>query len=592
MELPPRDRLLAGLTPEQRAAVTDESGLLCVLAGAGSGKTTVLTRRVAWRLHMASADADHVLVLTFTRKAASELRARLAHLGAPGGIRAGTFHSAAYGLLRRYWADRDIRPPSLLGDPTRLLREAGAELGIPAEAIATVAIEVAWARARLVDAARYPAAAASAGRQTPMPADQIAAVMTRFGDAKRRKRVIDLDDLVSLAGDVLEREAAFAAAERWRVRHLFVDEFQDVNPAQFRLLEQWRHGRGDLCAVGDPRQAIYAWNGSDPDLLVRLPVLIPGMTVVRLDQNHRSAPAIVSAALAVLGAAAGPHAVDEPGFRLEEGLPVEGGTGPVAVREVAGAPPSLTGFDDEEAEAAAVVRWLRGAHRPGRPWRHLAVLARTHARLEAVADALRRSGIPFRRAGDAAAGPVGEVLRELRRAPRNLPLHAALVDASAAGVELQGDVLRLVDEYAAEEEHRTVGGFLAWMSANPGAIDGNGASEDAVELATFHRAKGLEWPCVAVIGLEDGTAPIAYAVSDAAKAEERRLLYVALTRAEDELFCSWAAADATGRSRRRRPSPFLHPLRNAIAAGAPAPAAAAPARIAQLRAQLELSAAP
>src|SRR5579884_27784 len=152
VELPPRDRLLAGLTPEQRAAVTDESGLLCVLAGAGSGKTTVLTRRVAWRLHMASADADHVLVLTFTRKAASELRARLAHLGAPGGIRAGTFHSAAYGLLRRYWADRDIRPPSLLGDPTRLLREAGAELGIPAEAIATVAIEVAWARARLVDA--------------------------------------------------------------------------------------------------------------------------------------------------------------------------------------------------------------------------------------------------------------------------------------------------------------------------------------------------------------------------------------------------------------------------------------------------------
>jgi DNA helicase-2/ATP-dependent DNA helicase PcrA len=405
----------------------------------------------------------------------------------------------------------------------------------------------------------------------------------------RRRGVVDLDDLLAAAAELLEAAGPAAEAARWRVRHLFVDEFQDVNPAQWRLLEAWRGGRDDLCVVGDPRQAIYAWNGSDPTLLRRLPDLVPGAAVVELDANHRSTPQIVAAASAVLPAAAG-------------GAAEEGGRGATGVAGAGWAPPAmgddgpapvLGGFEDEGAEAAAVCRWLRGVRRPDQPWRHLAVLARTNARLEPVAEALEAAGIPVRRAGTGGRAPaLGELVRRLRRLPRHQGLRTGLVDLAGEEVPDGEDALallgRLAEDCAADVPGPSVGGFLDWLAASRMAhLDEGG--RDGVELATFHRAKGLQWPAVAVVGLETGTVPLAFATSPGAEAEERRLLYVALSRAERHLSCSWASRSAATPDRLRGPSPYLEGVRAACAHAEPLDSGVALVRLADLRHRLAAS---
>jgi DNA helicase-2/ATP-dependent DNA helicase PcrA len=560
----PSAALLRGLTPSQRAAVCSEAAPLCVLAGAGSGKTRVLTRRLARRLFDGSASAEHTLVLTFTRKASRELRQRLWHLDVPGRPWAGTFHAAAYAQLRRHWADAGLRPPAVLDDPRRLLRrlldrpgtvtseavtsdaitsEAVASEAVTSEAVGGILAEIQWAQARLLTPATYPAAARAAGRRTPLPPDEVAALYGRYEEAKRRHGLIDLNDLLTRGAELMERDTAVAAAARWRIRHLFVDEFQDVNPAQWRLLRAWLGERTDLFVVGDPRQAVYGWNGADPSLLDRLPELLPGTAVLRLDANHRSSPQVIAAARAVLDPTAGDGPTDDGGGRPD------------------GPAPTVTGYDDDGAEAEAVARWLRRMHRPGRPWSHLAVLARTNARLAPMASALGRAGIPFRTGPAPGATARRELVAHLRAGPTTRTLRSALADLSIPGIPPA--LARLADEHAIEEPGSTVGAFLAWLAATVGdaAPSEADADADAVELSTFHRAKGLEWPVVALIGLEDGLVPISYATTPPARAEERRLLYVAITRAEEELWCSWAGLRQTaGRSWHCRPSPFLAPI--------------------------------
>jgi DNA helicase-2/ATP-dependent DNA helicase PcrA len=549
--------LLRGLTAAQQQAVMSLDPSLCVLAAAGSGKTTVLVRRVARRILDGSARAEHSLVVTFTRKASRELRGRLERLGVPGGVSAGTFHALAFAQLRRHWADRDIRPPAVMDEPSRLVRAAlGARGPHKAAQVAAVLGEIHWAQVSMLHPDDYAAAAQRAGRDTVLGRSHldVAEVYAAYTAEKSRRNVLDLDDLVARCATVLEEDRAAAAAQRWRIRHVFVDEFQDVNPAQWRLLKAWLGDHCDLFVVGDPRQAIYAWNGADPTLLDRLPELLPGTTVLRLDDNHRSTPQVIGAARAVLGA--------DPGQASRPDGPS----------------PVVDGFDDDDAEAAAVARWLRRAHRPGRPWSHLAVLARTNARLDPIARALERAGIPHRMGGDAKeAATARRALAELRRAPKTRHLRSALAelvmtDQARADEETResgGDdgpvserglpraLAQLADEHALEFPDATVGEFLDWVAAGG---DSNMELEplDGVELSTFHRAKGLEWPAVAVVGLEDGMVPIIYATTRQAIAEERRLLYVALTRAEDELWCSWARTRRAGdRTWRCDPSPLL-----------------------------------
>jgi len=572
-------RVLVGLTDAQRRAVEVDDAPLCVLAGAGSGKTTVLTRRVARRALDGTLRAEHALVVTFTRKAAGELRDRLARLGVPGGVRAGTFHAVALAQLRTYWADHGTRPLALVDDPTRLVRAVLGPGGAGPGEVAAVVAEVHWAQVRMLRPEEFSAAALATDRGAPpgMTHGDVAEVFARYQGEKQRRGVLDLDDLITRAAAVLEDDPVAAAAQRWRTRHLFVDEFQDVNPAQWRLLRAWLGEGRDLFVVGDPRQAIYSWNGADPSLLDRLPSLVPGTTVVRLDDNHRSTPQVVSAATAVLGAEVAQASRPD------------------------GPRPVVEGFDDDDAEAAALARWLRRAHRPGRRWSHLAVLARTNTRLEPVARALARAGIPHRHANDAAAAArQRRALADLRRMRGDRSLRSALAEvvvevAARAPEDAPGvggpppTLLRLADEHAAEYPDGTVGEFLEWLAA--GADEELGLDRaDGVELSTFHRAKGLEWPAVAVVGLEDGMVPIAYATTPDAVAEERRLLYVALTRAEDDLWCSWAATRRSGdRTWRTQASPLLSAVEEAVAVAGPTPSAdprQIAARVAALRARL------
>ncbi|MGH9156411.1 MAG: ATP-dependent helicase [Acidimicrobiales bacterium] len=563
------DHLLAGLDADQHAAVVSDAQPLCILAGAGSGKTRVLTRRIAHRVATGSADADHVLALTFTRKAAGELRNRLRALGVRDAVAAGTFHAIAYAQLRQRWADRGQTAPVLLDRKARLLaplvpRARAGGRGSATVQAADLAGEIEWAKARMVEPSRYQAEAEAAGRTPPVPAAAMAAIYQRYEDDKRAKRLVDFEDLLALCGRAMDDDAEFASAQRWRFRHLFVDEFQDVNPAQFRLLAGWLGRTTDLCVVGDPNQAIYAWNGADPGLLTGFASLFPGSTVVHLGTNYRSTPQVVATAAAVL--AAGGVTGSGPNPTADVHAPRPDGPAPV-VRQ----------FDDDGAEALGVARTLRRAHRPGVSWSQLAVLARTNAQLVVLRERLAAADIPTRVTGGGALMRLPEVraaLDELRRMPSTVPFVSALADVEAMAAE--GGVaerranlealVRLGRDYASLDPAPSLAGFVAWLAA-AGRGDDVGPDTDAVDLTTFHRAKGLEWRVVVITGLEKGLVPIAHADTPAAEAEERRLLYVALTRATDELVCTWAERRTFGsRALSRSPSPYLEPIIATVAA--------------------------
>ncbi|MGH9005517.1 MAG: ATP-dependent helicase, partial [Acidimicrobiia bacterium] len=295
--------LLEGLDERQRQAVVTPVSPLCILAGAGSGKTRVLTRRIAYQATTGHIDAGHTLALTFTRKAAGELSERLAALGLRrAGVRSGpatavttgTFHAVALAQLRRRWADRDEPDPAILERKVRLLvpfLPPGPSVGTEA---AEVAGEIEWAKARLVAPGDYEAAVVAAGRPTPRPAAEVAGLYDRYEEEKRRRGVVDFDDLIWQLAEALETDPAFAAATRWRFRHFFVDEFQDVNPAQFRLLRAWLGDRSDLCVVGDQDQAIYGFTGADASYLVGFAKQFTGAAVVRLEANFRSTPQVLA----------------------------------------------------------------------------------------------------------------------------------------------------------------------------------------------------------------------------------------------------------------------------------------------------------
>ncbi|HVM02307.1 MAG TPA: ATP-dependent DNA helicase UvrD2, partial [Acidimicrobiales bacterium] len=392
------------------------------------------------------------------------------------------------------------------------------------------------------------------------PPATMAALYERYEHDKRRKGLVDFDDLLMLCALALEGDREFAAAQRWRFRHLFVDEFQDVNPVQFRLLQGWLGDRRDLCVVGDPDQAIYSWNGADPTLLTDFGRHFPGAEVVRLDRNYRSTSQIVAVGRAVL----------PPGGAGVADVTAVRGDGPL---------PVVRQFDTDGDEARGVARALRRAHRPGVAWSHLAVLARTNAQLVLIDEHLRAAGIPCRSGGGGLLLRLPEVqaaLDHLRSLPPSTPLASRLTDVEAAAAEGGAEerranleaLVRMGHDYAALDGAATVDGFVAWLAAGDrGEGAGAGSPADAVELATFHRAKGLEWPVVFVTGLEKGLVPIGHATTPAAEAEERRLLHVALTRGVDEVHVSWAERRRFGSSSvARAPSPLLAAVEEAVAA--------------------------
>jgi len=559
------DDLLEGLDEAQRAAVTGEQMPLAILAGPGAGKTRVLTRRIAWRVATGKADATKVLAVTFTRKAAGELTTRLGSLGVGRGggpgVTAGTLHAVALAQLRRRATERDRPMPALLERKIRLLLPLiGGRSPAALVAAADLAGEIEWAKARLVMPEAYVPAAARAGREPSRPATEVAELYARYEAAKRKKRVVDFEDLLWWCGDALETDDEFASAQRWRFRHLFVDEFQDVSPAQLRLIRGWLGERSDLTVVGDPDQAIFAFTGADPGCLTGFTDVFRGARIVRLDRNYRSTPQVVAAAEALLADAGRPR-------------PVRTAT------RASGPAPTITGYDDDTVEAQGVAARLRELRTATLGWSAFAVLYRTNAQSAAFEAALGAAGIPTRVRGDARFLDRPEVrlaFDQLRAAAEAAPGATfadhlgELADERGAGHHDAADearrehaaaVARLGREYlAAEGGTGSIDGFVVWVAtALRGDVPAVGG--DAVELLTFHRSKGLEFHTVFVTGLERGLVPIFHADTPLERAEERRLLYVALTRAEEGLHLSWSRRRALGtRVLGRAPSPWLAPI--------------------------------
>ena len=551
---------------------------MCILAGAGTGKTRTITHRIAAQIVSQTARPDQILAVTFTEKAAGELRARLAALDVPGPVRAATFHAAAWAQLRFFWrrvSDRQL--PEVLPSKLPLLGRPGLKLRVEARDLAS---EIEWAKSRGLAPEQYWPAAV--GPDLPVPADVLAEVFAEYERAKAEQNAIDYEDMILRTASLLEEDAEAAAEVRQRYRCFTVDEFQDVNPAQWRLLRAWLGDSDELCVVGDDDQSIYGFTGATPEYLLTFGKLFPSARTFRLSRNYRSTPQVLELANAVLGRRAA-------GRRLvAAGLP---GPAPV-LHEFA------TGDEEVAGVVNGVARLLREGVRPG----DIAVCYRVNRQSEPFEAALRDAGIPYvvRGEGFFAQPEIRQAVRALRVGAEQAAVPArggpppVGGSAPARPPRLDREVERVLREalafkpksepagQAAKERWRNLvtllglaqaraqaapelglAGFVAELEDRAAAGHDTADDGGAVTLVTLHKAKGLEFEAVFLVGVEEGLLPIGHAKDDAGVAEERRLLYVGVTRAKRHLWISWARTrpGSGGGQSRRRPSRFLHSLR-------------------------------
>ncbi|WP_084794726.1 ATP-dependent DNA helicase UvrD2 [Actinokineospora bangkokensis] len=557
--------LLAGLDPEQLAAVRAPRGPVCVLAGAGTGKTRTIVSRIATLVGDGHVSAGQVLAVTFTTRAAGEMRTRLRGMGVVG-AQARTFHAAALRQLRYFWP-RVVgdAPWDLVEHKVRLVGQAAHRVGTSTEreALRDLASEIEWAKASLVAPEDYAAAAARARRDPPAAAELVARVYAGYEALKNQARVLDFDDLLLHTAAALEENREVAEEFRDRYRCFVVDEYQDVTPLQQRVLDAWLGPRDDLTVVGDANQTIYSFAGASPRPLLDFTRRFPEATVVRLERDYRSTPEVVSLANRVIGAAR-----DRPaGSRLR-----------LVGQRPPGPNPVFAEHPDEPAEAAAVAARVKELVESGVALSEIAVLYRVNAQSEVYEQALAELEIPYLvRGGErffqrvevrqavaairtaAAADPEGE----LPALVRALLAPLGLTDEPPAGGtqrerwESLLALVELAEELAAAERGAGLPRYAAELeqraqAQHPPTVEG-------VTLASLHAAKGLEWDAVFLVGLVEGTMPIQHADGDdAAVEEERRLLYVGVTRARVHLSLSWALARAEGGKRYRRRSRFLY----------------------------------
>lgn len=572
--------MLAGLDPEQRAAVTAPAGPVCILAGAGTGKTRAITSRIAHRALSGEISPRHVLAVTFTARAAAEMRHRISLLGVRG-VQARTFHAAALRQVR-YFAPRLLAGramPELLDSKVRLVTLAAARVGLRTDRAAArdLAGEIEWAKSSLVEPGEYVVAAARALRDTPHEPAKVADVFTAYEQLKRSNGVIDFEDMLRAAVWGVEEHPDVAEQVRGQYRHFVVDEYQDVNPLQQRLLDAWLGGRNDLTVVGDASQTIYSFTGATSSYLVDFPRRHRNATVVRLVRDYRSTPQVVGLANAVISQARG----TEARLRLE-----------LSGQRPPGPEPDLRIFTDEPAEANAVAARCRSLIDAGTPAKEIAVLFRVNAQSEAYEKALTEAEVPYVVQGAERffeRAEVRQAMVALRSATRSIPgetpLPTAVVEAltavgwspdapPAGGAarerwEALAALVQLAEEYAATPEVVPIG-EAASVERQVTLTDfteelANRAAQqhvptvDGVTLASLHSAKGLEWDAVFLVGLAEGTLPTTYAKTVEQVEEERRLLYVGITRARQWLWLSYAAARTPG-GRARRPSRFLPQL--------------------------------
>jgi DNA helicase-2/ATP-dependent DNA helicase PcrA len=534
------DPILAGLNEEQRRAVETVRGPVCILAGAGSGKTTTITHRIAYQVATGTFAATQILAVTFTDKAAGELRSRLAALGVSG-VPARTFHAAALAQLSALAASP---PGDVLPSKALLLRQIGNTLRRPFRfrAAGDLAGEVEWAKNRRLTPATYLDGLGD--HEPPLPPDVMQRVFREYERRKSAAARVDFEDLLEHAIRMYEDDAS--ARERFaaRYRAFTVDEYQDVNVLQETLLDRWLDGRDDVCAVGDDYQAIYGFTGASPAHLLSLPKRFPHAAVIRLEANYRSTPQILEVANRLTPSLGG----------AEKTLRATVADGPDAV---------MRSFASPLDEIDFVVEQIDLLHRDGVPFEEMAVLYRVNARSEDYEEALASRRVPFQvRAGAFLERPAARrLLAELARSP-SAPARDAvgaaarrhgLVDAPVEGLgeqetTRQADLARLV---ALAREFDAGEGTAAEFAADLRARFGEAGTGRGVHLLTYHRAKGLEFEAVFLPQLVDGELPWRQAKAPEALAEERRLLYVGITRAKRHVSLTFAGG---------KPSRFLREL--------------------------------
>jgi DNA helicase II / ATP-dependent DNA helicase PcrA len=543
----PAERLLEDLNASQREAVTTTSGPLAIIAGAGSGKTRVISRRAAYAIETGVVPADQILLVTFTDKAAGEMVERMTALGHHG-VMARTFHAAALAQLRHFWPSRHdgAALPTTLDSKLRLVvpligRLPGGYRFTPAKDIADT---IEWAKVRRIGPERW---VRDGDDRAPIPADLFARVYRDYEHSKTEAGLLDFEDMLVRTVELLEGDAAAAGLVQSRKRWFSVDEYQDTNPLAERLLALWMGESRDLAVVGDPDQTIYTFTGATPDYLLGFAERHAGARVVTLAENYRSSPQILE---------------------LANRLIAGGERGALRATQPAGPAPAIHRFGDPAAETREIVAWVRAVAAAGVESQETAVLVRINAQLPAIEDALTRAGLSFTVRGQhffdrREIREARQLLKRARPAQTGTALAAAIellfvekmglddvaADAGSEGRDRAASLellLGIVEDLAEADATLTIEGVLAELERRHEAE--STAATDGVNLLTYHRAKGLEWDAVYLPALDEGILPIRQAKEDEEVAEERRLLYVGITRARRFLALS---------SSSRRPSRFL-----------------------------------
>lgn len=571
------EELLLALDPEQQQVALQTRGPLCVRAGAGTGKTRAITYRIAYGAASGEVDPNGILAVTFTTRAAAEMRSRLRGLGVPV-VQARTFHSAALRQLRYFWGHAfGGQCPEVKSSKASTIAAAAARIGIKVDKtmVRDLAAEVEWAKVSMLTAQSYPQRCLQIGRTPPgVSVEEFLKLYDAYEQAKIEQNVIDFEDVLALTCGLFTEHEEIAQTIRRQYRSFVVDEYQDVSALQHRLLTLWRGGRNDICVVGDVAQTIYSFAGADPRFLIDFHKEFPAAHTVELNRDYRSTPQVVSIANQVMARARG---ID--GVGPEKGLP---GAVQLISQEESGPAVSFATYPTDEVEAGEVAARVKELNDAGVQLSQIAILYRTNAQSEAYEQALSALGFGVQVHGGARFFDREEVRRAvvmLRQAERI----AALADTEPEG-SLEEQVTQVVSGLGwsptaphvsglVRERWENLDALVALARSRPDFTLSNFVAElqeraesqaapqvNGVVLSTLHAAKGLEWEAVFLVGMSEGLMPISLAESPQSIEEERRLLYVGITRAKRHLQLSWSRSRGAGRSSSRKVSRFLESM--------------------------------
>ena len=535
------DSILAALDPDQRAVALASRGPVCVIAGAGTGKTRAITHRIAYAAAIGTMDPAKVLALTFTAKAAGEMRARLRTLGVPT-VAARTIHSAALKQLLFFWPSVfGGRTPDLMTTKTGFLTEAINRAGLSSSLRATnrelmrdIASEIEWAKVSQVGPTDYVNEVSKRMQKPRVLPEQMVQVYTAYESIKKQELAIDFEDVLLLCAAMLEEEREVRERVQDQYRYFTIDEYQDISPIQQRLINAWLGTRKDICVVGDPAQTIYSFAGATPVFLNSFTQRFPDAEVIRLSTGYRSTPEITFAANALLR---------------------HGTTGQELVAfNDHGSKPIVTGYSDETSEIRGVMNEINALLTDGTQPQEIAILARTNAQLKGAEKAMLAQNIPYQvrnteRFFD--RREVRDFLKQVRQASVIPAEGQGWIDElrSIAQPYLTGEaidgiaaLLHLARELDDDDNFslKTLRGYLREVEDR--VQQNNPPTMPVVTLATLHAAKGLEWERVFLIGASDGQLPLTNSNGDSAIEEERRLFYVGITRAKADLHISYRGA--------------------------------------------------